>query len=355
MPQTPSSTPSPGRTVEELARLLGCGYQGDGRKLITGVASLETASAGDLVYLASPKLRKLLEKSGAAAAIVLPDESFRGLPVIFAENPQLTFIRAVELFFQPFRPEPGIHSTAVVSPSARLGKGVAVGALSVIGANAEIGDGTVIFPLVSVYPRVRVGERCVIHSHVSIREDVQVGDRVILHNGVVVGSDGFGYVKREDGSHAKIPQKGTVLIEDDVEVGANTAIDRAALGATVIRRGAKIDNLVQVAHNVEVGENAILAGQVGIAGSSRIGKNAILAGQVGVADHLNVGDDVIAVAQTGIARDVPAGSMVAGTPEMDVRDWRKTSILLPQLSGIFKELKKLKARVEELEKRLSKA
>lgn len=353
VPATPRSYPP--RTVEELASLLGCRYEGDGTKIITGVASLETASSGDLVYLASPRFRKLLEKSGAAAAIVPPDELFRGLPVIFSENPQLTFIRAVELFFQPYRPEPGIHPTAVVSASARVGKDITVGALSVIGADAEIGDGTVIFPLASVYPRVRIGEKCVIHSHVSIREDVQVGDRVILHNGVIVGSDGFGYVKLEDGSHAKIPQKGTVIIEDDVEIGANTAIDRAALGATVIRRGAKIDNLVQVAHNVEIGENAILAGQVGIAGSSRVGKNAILAGQVGVADHLNIGDDVIAVAQTGIARDIPAGSMVAGTPEMDIRDWRKASILLPQLSGIFKELKRLKARVEELEKRLRKS
>ncbi len=354
MPNTPSSTLPRGRTVEELARFLGCRYEGDGSTVITGVAGLEAAEAGDLVYLASPKLRGLLEKSGGAAAIVRPDEPFRGLPVIFSDNPQLTFIRAVELFFQPYRPELGIHPTAAVSPSAKLGKDVAVGAMTVIADDAEIGDGTVLFPLVSIYPRVRVGKRCVIHSHVSVREDVRVGDGVILHNGVVLGSDGFGYVKREDGSHAKIPQKGTVVIEDDVEVGANTAIDRAALGATVIRRGAKIDNLVQVAHNVEVGENAVLAGQVGIAGSSRVGKGAVLAGQVGIADHLDIGDGVVAIAQTGIARDVPAGSIIAGTPEMDVRDWRKASILLPQLSGIFKDLKKLKARVEELEKRFGK-
>ncbi|HUU37256.1 MAG TPA: UDP-3-O-(3-hydroxymyristoyl)glucosamine N-acyltransferase [Candidatus Desulfaltia sp.] len=356
MPETPKPSPGPGplRTVEEVARLLGCRFEGDGKKVITGVAGLETAGAGDLVFLAAPKFRRLLEETKAAAAIIPPDESFRGIPVIFSENPHLTFIRAVELFFQPYRPEPGIHPTAVISPSARVGKDVAVGALTVIGDEAEIGDGTVIFPLVSIYPRVKIGEGCVIHSHVSVREDVRIGTRVILHSGAVIGSDGFGYLKLEDGTHKKIPQRGTVVIEDDVEIGANSAIDRAALGETVIRRGTKIDNLVQVAHNVEIGENAILAGQVGIAGSSRIGKNVVLAGQVGVADHVSVGDNVIAIAQTGIARDVPAGAVVAGTPELDVRDWRKASVLRPQLYDLVKDLKKLKARVEELEKALKK-
>jgi UDP-3-O-[3-hydroxymyristoyl] glucosamine N-acyltransferase len=354
MPEKPSQSPPPSRTVAELARLLGCRFEGDGTKLVTGVAGLETAEAGDLVFLAAPKFRGLLEKSRAGAAIIRPDDDFRGIPVIFSDDPQRAFIRAVELFFQPYRPEPGVHPTASVSPSARVGKDVAIGALTVIEADVEIGDGTVIFPLVSIYPRARIGDHCTVHSHVSIREDVRIGSRVILHCGVVIGSDGFGYLKGGDGAHKKIPQKGTVLIEDDVEIGANTAIDRAALGQTVIRRGAKIDNLVQVAHNVEVGENAILAGQVGIAGSSRVGKNTVLAGQVGVADHLNIGDNVIAIAQTGIARDVPAGAVVAGTPELDVRDWRRASLLLPQLSSLAKELKRLKARVEDLEKVIKK-
>jgi len=356
MPRTPKSAPAgpAGLTVEELARLLACRFEGDGRRVITGVAGLENARAGDLVFLASPKLHELLEKSAAAAAIIPPEEPFRGMPVILSETPQLTFIRAVELFFQPYRPGPGIHPTAVVSPSAKIGRHVAVGALTVIGDEAEIGDGTVLFPLVSVFPRVRIGKDCVIYSHVSVREDVRIGARVILHSGVVIGADGFGYIKREDGTHKKIPQTGTVIIEDDVEIGANSAVDRAALGRTIIRRGTKIDNLVQVAHNVEVGENAILAGQVGIAGSSRIGKNVVLAGQVGVADHLNVGDNVIAIAQTGIAQDVPPGAIVAGTPQLDVRDWRKASVLLPRLYDLVKDLKRLKARVEELEKSVKK-
>ena len=352
MPKTPESAAAgpAGLTVEELARLLACRFEGDGRTVISGVAGLENAREGDLVFLGSPKFRKILEGSPAAAAIVPPEEPFRGVPVILSETPQLTFIRAVELFFQPYRPEPGIHSTAVVSPSARIGQRVAVGALTVIEDKAEVGDGTVIFPLVSIYPRVKIGEECVLHSHVSVREDVRIGSRVILHSGVVIGSDGFGYLKLADGTHKKIPQKGTVVIEDDVEIGANSAVDRAAFGETIIRRGTKIDNLVQVAHNVEIGENAILAGQVGIAGSSKIGKNVVLAGQVGVADHLSVGDNVTPIAQTGIAQDVPAGAVVAGTPQIDVRDWRKASVLLPQLYDLVKDMKKLKARVEELEK-----
>ena len=260
----------------------------------------------------------------------------------------------MEHFFQPYRPEPGVHPTAVVSPSAKIGSGVAVGALSCIEEEAEIGDGTVLFPLVSVFPRAKIGRDCVLYSHVSIREDVRIGARVILHCGAVIGADGFGYLKLEDGTHRKIPQTGTVVIEDDVEIGAGSAVDRASLGKTVIRRGAKIDNLVQIAHNVEIGENAILAGQVGIAGSSKVGKSAVLAGQVGVADHLDVGDNVIAIAQTGIAQDVPAGAVVAGTPQLDVRDWRKASVLLPQLHDLFKDVKRLKLRVEELERLLKK-
>jgi UDP-3-O-[3-hydroxymyristoyl] glucosamine N-acyltransferase len=352
MPKKPEAAPAGrrGLTVAELAALLGCRFEGDGKRPLTGFAGLENAREGDLVFLSSPKFRKHLEESPAAAVIIPEGETFRGLPVIFSKTPHLTFIRAVELFFEPYRPEPGIHPTAVVSPSAKIGRQVAVGALTVVGDKAEIGDRTVIFPLVSIYPRAQIGGECVIHSHVSIRENVRIGNRVTLHSGAVIGADGFGYIKLEDGTHRKIPQTGTVVIEDDVEIGANSAVDRAALGETIIRRGTKIDNLVQIAHNVEVGENAILAGQVGVAGSSRIGKNVVLAGQVGVADHLCVGDDVVAVAQTGIAQDVPAGAFIGGTPQLDVRGWRKASVLLPQLYDLFKDLKRLKARVEELEK-----
>jgi len=349
-PLEPVAPGVPSLTVKELARLLGCPYEGDGEIEITGVSGLEQAREGDLVFLTHSRYRKQLEETKASAAIIQQKETFRRIPVLLSPNPHVAFIRAVEFFFQAYRPRPGIHPSALVSPSARIGRDASVGAFCVIGDEVEIGEGSVIFPLTSIYPRVRIGERAVIHSHVSIREDVRIGDRVIIHNGAVIGSDGFGYVEEPDGPRHKIPQKGTVVIEDDVEIGSNTAVDRAALGETIIRRGVKIDNLVQVAHNVEIGENSVLAAQTGIAGSSKIGKGVIMGGQVGVADHVRIGDKVIVAAKSGITKDVPAGAFVAGIPHLDIHDWRKAWVLLPQLYGFIKDLKKLKTRVEEMEK-----
>ncbi len=356
MPKPPESDrpAAPCLTVRELAHLLACPFEGEGDTRISGVSSLEQAREGDLVFFSEPRLRRQLEETAASAAIVPPGEPFRRIPVLISPNPHLSFIRAVEVFFHPYRPEPGIHPSAQIAPSAKIGQGAAVGALCVIGDDVEVGDGAIVFPLCVIYPRVKIGKQTVIHSQVSIREDVQIGDRVIIHNGAVVGSDGFGYIELEDGSRRKIPQKGTVVIEDDVEIGANTAIDRAALGETIIRRGAKVDNLVQIAHNVEIGENAVLAGQTGIAGSSKIGRGAILGGQVGIADHVNIGDKAIAAAKTGVTKDVPAGAFIAGIPHLDVRDWRKVWVLLPQLYDFMKDMKKLRARVEELEKLVKK-
>jgi UDP-3-O-[3-hydroxymyristoyl] glucosamine N-acyltransferase len=341
-------------TVRELAARLGLPFEGDGTVEIDGCSSLERAEAGDLVFLApgQPKLRPLLEATGAGAAILPPGEAFDRLPVIRAENPHLAFIRSVEVYHRPYRPTPGVHPTAAVSPTAKVAAGASVGALSVVGDGAEIGPGTVIFPLVSVYPRVKVGADCVFHSGVVVREDVRVGDRVILHNGVSVGADGYGYLRGPEGTHLKIPQVGTVVIEDDVEVGANSTIDRAALGETVIRKGAKIDNLVMVAHNVEVGENALLIAQVGIGGSSKIGRGAILSGQVGVPDHIDIGDGAVAAAKTGITNDIPAGGFVSGSPHLDIKVWRKFWAAAPQLYDLLKEFKRLKAKVAELEARL---
>lgn len=335
--------------LKELARLVGCPYEGDGETKIRGVASLEKAREGDLVFLAQPKFERLLEESKASAAVVPPEETFRKIPVLISSNPHLTFVKAMEFFFAPESLERGIHPSAQVSPSAKIGKGVAVGALCFIGDEVEIGDGSTVFPLAAIYPRVKIGRESVIHANVTIREDVLIGNRVVIHSGAVIGSDGFGYIKQEDGTHRKIPQKGTVIIEDDVEIGANTTVDRAALGETVVRRGVKIDNLVMVAHTVEIGENTILAAQTGIAGSSKVGRNVIMGGQVGVADHLTIGDNVIVAAKTGIRKDVPAGAFIAGSPHLDVHDWRRVWVLLPQLHDFIKEVKRLKARVEDLE------
>lgn len=338
-------------TVEEIALLLECPFQGDGKTEIRGVSTLEKAREGDLVFLAQTKYRPLLEASKASAAIIPAGEAYERIPVINAENSHLAFIQIVRLFHKPLRPEPGIHPTAVVSPSARLGKDVSVGAFACVGDDVEIGEKTIIFPFAAIYPEVKIGEETVIHSHVSIRERVRIGSQVIIHNGAVIGSDGFGYLQAKDRSHIKIPQVGTVVIEDDVEIGANTTIDRAALGETVIRKGVKIDNLVMIAHNIEIGENSILAAQVGIAGSSKVGKNVFMGGQVGVSDHVTIGDNVIIAAKSGVSNDVPDGAIVAGYPHLDIRQWRKTRAILPQLYDLAKDIKRLKKKLEELDKK----
>jgi len=345
-------------TVKELAERLGLRYEGDGSVALSGVAALDApvAGRGDLVFMAGPptaKRRAALEKAAgaAAAAILPPGEAFDRLPVLRAENPQLAFVRATGIFHPPARPAAGVHPSAVVAPTARLGAGVSIGAHCVVGEEAAIGDGTVLYPLVSVHPRAAVGAGCVLHSHVSLREGVRLGDRVVLHDGVVIGADGYGYLRGEDGRHLKIPQIGTVIIEDDVEIGANSAVDRAALGATIVRRGTKIDDLVMVAHNVEIGENVLLVAQTGVAGSSTVGKNTIVSGQVGIPDHIDVGENVIIAAKTGVTNDIPSGAFVSGSPHLDMRVWRKFWAAAPQLYDLVKDVKRLKARVEELEKR----
>ena len=338
-------------SVEELARLLNCPFEGDGATEIRGVSSLEKAEEGDLVFLSHRKYLSLLERSKASAAIIPFEERYDRIPVIKSENPHISFVKAVEIFYEPYRPEPGIHPSALVSPTAKIGKDVSIGPFAFIGDEAEIGDKTVIFPFVAIYPWVKIGKETVIHSHVSIREKVKIGNRVIIHNGAVIGSDGFGYLQDKDRPHIKIPQVGTVTIEDDVEVGANTTVDRAALGETIIKKGTKIDNLVQVAHNVEVGPHSILAGQVGISGSTKIGKNVIMGGQVAVADHVNIGDNVIVAGRTGITKDVPSNSFIGGFPHLDIKEWRKSATMLPRLYDLAKEVKRLKKKVAELEKK----
>ena len=310
----------PPLSVEEMARLLSCPFEGEGKTRIKGVANLENAGEGDLVFLAHRKYRELLDKSGASAAIIPAGEHYGRIPVIKAKNPQLSFVKAVEYFHQPERPEPGIHASAVVSPSAKIGKDVSIGPFVHVGDEVEIGDKTVVFPFVAIYPKVRIGKETFIHSHVSLRENVRIGSRVIIHNNSVIGADGFGYLREKDRSPVKVPQVGTVVIEDDVEIGANSAIDRATLGETVIKKGTKIDNLVQVGHNVEIGPDAVLAGQVGISGSVKIGKNVVTGGQVAVADHVKIGDNVLVAGRTGITKDVPDNAVVAGFPHQEIRE-----------------------------------
>ncbi|MBE0461466.1 MAG: UDP-3-O-(3-hydroxymyristoyl)glucosamine N-acyltransferase [Candidatus Aminicenantes bacterium] len=343
--------PLPPFTLAELAKLLNCPFEGEGKTEISGVSSLEDAQKGDLTFCAGPKFRKQLERTVASAVIVPLEEKFNKIPVIKSKNPYLTFVKAIGFFFKPYVPLPGIHPQAVVSPTAKIGKNVSIGALTYIGDEVEIGEGSVIFPLVSIYPKVKIGREVIIHSHVSIREEVNIGNRVLIHNGVIIGSDGFGYLQTEEGRSIKIPQKGTVIIEDDVEIGANTTIDRAALTETRIQKGVKIDNLVQIAHSVDIGAHSILAAQTGIAGSTKVGQKVIMGGQVGVTDHITIGDNVIIAAKSGVTKSVPANTMVAGVPHLEITEWRKAWASIPHLYELLREIRKLKKRIEELEKK----
>lgn len=338
-------------TLKELAARLNCPLEGDGATNITGVASPETAGLGDLIFIASPKFLPHLETTGASAVILAPGVGHSRLPVLRSAHPQMTFVQAIGILLPPAAAVPGVHPTAVIDPTARLGAGVSIGPLCAVGANVAIGEGTVLHPGVTVYSDAVIGPSCVLHSGVHLRQGVRLGARVILHNGVVVGADGFAYLKADDGTQVKIPQLGTVIIEDDVEVGANSTIDRAALGATIVRKGAKIDNLVIVAHNVEIGENAILVAQAGVAGSAKVGRGAILSGQAGVPDHVTIGDGAVVAAKSGVTGHVPAGAIVSGSPHLDIMVWRKFWAAAPRLYDLLKEFKRLQARVETLEKK----
>jgi UDP-3-O-[3-hydroxymyristoyl] glucosamine N-acyltransferase len=332
--------------LSDLAAALDCALEGDGGIEILRVAGIHDAGQGDVTFVANPKYEKLLAATRASAVILkrggpaAPGASLR------ADDPYLAFARAVRLFAPDWRPAPGIHAHAAVADGVQLGRDVSVGAFVAIESGASVGDGTVIFPNVTIGRGARVGRECVIHSNVSIRERVTIGDRVILQNGVVIGGDGYGFVRRRDGTHEKIPQTAAVVIEDDVELGANTTVDRPAVGETRIKAGTKIDNLVQIAHGVTVGRNVLMAAQVGIAGSTEIGDEVMFGGQVGVGGHLTVGRGAIAVGQSGVTNSLDPGVMVAGYPAIDSREWRKASVL-------FRRLPELKRRIEELEARLA--
>jgi UDP-3-O-[3-hydroxymyristoyl] glucosamine N-acyltransferase len=330
--------------LRELADRLGCALRGDGAVEVDRVAPIDAAGPGSLTFVAGPKWAVRLKTTQASAVIVQPSVA-TPLPSLLSDNPYLMFARAVLLLHPKAAPPPGVHASAVVDPTATLGAGVHVGALVVVGARARIGARSVLHPGVVLYEDVQVGEDCVLHSGAQVREGCRLGDRVVVQNGAVIGSDGFGFAKDAEGRYHKIPQRGTVVIEDEVEIGALTAIDRAALGETRIGRGTKLDNLVQIGHSVTVGRDTVLAGQVGIAGSSTIGDRVTLAGQVGVAGHLKIGDGVIATAQTGIPSDVDAGTVISGYPAIPNREWLKSSAVFPRLPELLKRLRALEKRL----------
>lgn len=333
------------RTLEELARLLNVPFVGDGSVRLSGVAGIEEAQEGDLTFVANPRYRSKLKHTRASAAIVPPDVSQAGIGLLISETPYLTFARALELFHPREPDEPGVSALAWVDPSARLGESVTVSPFVFVGKDSVVGARTVLHPFVYIGAHVRVGEDCRLYAHVSIRDRCVLGDRVILHDGVVIGADGFGFA-RDGTRHVKIPQVGIVRIEDDVEIGAHTCVDRATMGETRIGRGTKIDNLVQIAHNVRVGEDVLLVSQVGISGSTVIGDRAALGGQVGVVGHVRIGKDVQIGAKSGVHGSIPDGEIVSGIPTMPYGQFLKTM-------AAFKRLPQLREKVLRMEKDLA--
>jgi UDP-3-O-[3-hydroxymyristoyl] glucosamine N-acyltransferase len=343
--------------LRDIAARLHCRLEGDGDVEIHRVAGIEQAAAGDLTFVANSRYQPLVADTRASALILKASAASdmrvpAGCAVLLTDDPYLAFAQAVGLLVQAPAPAKGVDRQTSVATDASIGADVSIGPFVTIGAGATIGARTVVYPNAVIGPGARIGDDCVIHSHVSIREGVVLGSRVIVQDGAVIGSDGFGFVKQTDGSHLKIPQHADVVIEDDVEIGANSTIDRPAVGETRIRAGAKIDNLVQVAHGVTVGQRALLAAQVGIAGSSVIEDDVVLAGQVGVAGHLRVGKGARASAQTGIPNSVDPGAFVSGYPAIPNRDWLKSSAIFRQLPALRKRLAELEQRIADLEEKL---
>ncbi len=324
----------------QIAAALGARIEGGSPGIgITGVAGIEDAQSGEITFVANPKYSARAKTTKASAIIV--DESFPAVevPTLRVKNPYLAFARTIELFYQPPQYAPGIHRTAAIHPSSKLGEGAHVGPYAVVDANVVIGNNATLLAHTVIYSGARIGSNFFAHAHAVVRENCRLGDNVILQNGVVIGADGFGFAKDDSGSWYKIVQSGPTVLEDAVEVQANACVDRASVGETRIARGAKIDNLVQVGHGSRVGENTLLCAQTGLAGSTEVGKNVILAGQVGVAGHCKIGDGVVATAQTGIPNDVPAGKIVSGYPAMDNQLWLRCVAIFHRLPELAKALR----------------
>lgn len=330
--------------LELIAQSLGCLLQGSPDTEITGVAGIEEAEPTHITFVSNRKYARHARTTRAGAVIV--EESFPTIatPTLRTSNPYLAFARAIELFYQPPEPAAGIDPTASIAVSAVVGADPSIGPYVVIAEGVRIGARAVIGPYVHIGPEVKIGDDFRAHSHASVREHSVIGNNVTLQDGARIGTDGFGYAKKGDGSWYKIVQSGIVVIEDDVEIGANATIDRSSMGETRIGRGAKIDNLVQVGHASVVGENTLLCSQVGLAGSTRVGKSCILTGQVGVSGHLTIGDRVIATGQTGIGTDIPADSVVSGSPSTDNKTWLRSTVLFKRLPDIVRRLEALEKR-----------
>jgi UDP-3-O-[3-hydroxymyristoyl] glucosamine N-acyltransferase len=340
------------KTLQEIAEFIGGQVVGDGSVIITGVAGIQDAREGDLTFLANPKYLPFLERTSASAVITSPEIQSSSKPLIRIENPSLAFTKVVSLIIpQKITHPSGIHPTAVLGKGVCLGSGVALGPHVVVGDKAVIKDRTVIYANCYVGGETVIDSDCVIYPNVTIREQISIGKRVVIYSGTVIGSYGFGFVT-VDGIHHRIPQIGTVVIEDDVEIGSNCAIDRARFDQTVIGQGTKLDNLVHIAHNVRTGRNCLILGQVAISGSSKIGDNVILAGQTGLVGHIELGNNVIVMAKSGVSKSVPENTTVWGSPAKPAKAAKEINACVHNLPRFYKTLTELKKRVEELEAEL---
>lgn len=341
--------------LKEIAERLGCELRGgDGTEEIQGVLGLEQAGPEHLTFLANPKYAHKVKQTRAGAILVHESVGELAIPRLISANPYLDFARALGLFYTPPKPAPGVHPAAVIAATAEVGEGASIGAYAVVGERAKIGKRAVLHPHVVIYEGAEIGDDFLAHSGAVVREYCRVGDRVILQNNAVVGGDGFGFAKTAEGRHEKIPQSGPAVIEDDVEIQTLTSVDRATVGETRVRRGAKIDSLVQIGHACEVGEDNIICSQVGLAGSTVLKKNVLLAGQAGISGHLTIHENAVVYAQSGIGGDVAAGAVVSGSPAFDAREWRRAVTAYPRLPEMLKSVRQLEKRVAELESQAAK-
>ena len=333
--------------LSEIAHILNGKLTGDPDIEIKGVAEIKRAGEGDITFVAKERYLPELKYS-RASAVILQDGLNSGVekPYVLVKNPYLSLISLLEIFYPTYKNSKGIDSTASIK-TKRIGRDVTIHPFVCIEDESEIGDEVILYPFTFVGKGSTIGKGSIIYSNVNIYHNVSIGERVIIHSGAVIGSDGFGFVRDDMGKNRKIPQIGNVVIEDDVEIGANVCIDRATLGSTVIKRGVKIDNLVQIAHNVVIGNNTVIAGQTGISGSCTIGENVIMGGQVGTADHLKIGDGVILAARSGVMGDIEEG-LYSGLPAMKHILWKKIQVGLSKLPELIKRVRNLEKRLEEL-------
>ena len=343
----------PEKTLNELAALVGGEVTGDGAVRINGIAGASEAEEGSITFLANPKYRSRVLKTRASAVITAEKIEELNLPLLITPDPYLAYAKIARLFFlKPYEPA-GISPDAVISPSARIGKDPSISPLVYVGEDTVIGERVTLYPGVYIGDDVKIGDDVTLYPNVTVQRGAIIGSHVTLHPGVVIGGDGFGYA-RDQGQYVKIPQAGVVQIDDDVEIGANSTIDRAALGKTWIKRGVKIDNLVMLAHNVVIGENTVIVAQAGIAGSTEVGNNAILAAQAGLVGHIKIGDNAVVGARGGVAKDVPPKSMVSGAPAIPHQDWLKSVTVFKRLPEVYEELKTVKKKLAVLEEQLKK-